>query len=179
MGVAVQYNDEHSPGTTKRRTTIRVKKNALHDELHIPRGQKIGRQRLEAAKAEGERTGNGKEVQRATFALNMNDNGDHGVVSSMSKDYEQDGHTSITVKHGRRRRKKKKGEGDVFLSDSRRTSHLVLPDRVARNFKIGDRVGAGLIHMSGPQTDEMEPDDDSDDDPAAGLRAAQRDIARY
>lgn len=44
-----------------------VKKGALHAEMGIPQGEKIGKDRLEAAKASGDPV----KAKRANFALNM------------------------------------------------------------------------------------------------------------
>lgn len=45
-----------------------IKKGALHKEMGIPQGQKIGKKRLESAK----HSSSPKERKRANFALNMN-----------------------------------------------------------------------------------------------------------
>lgn len=44
-----------------------VKKGALHAEMGVPQGQKIGKPALEQAKASGDPT----KAKRANFALNM------------------------------------------------------------------------------------------------------------
>lgn len=44
-----------------------IKKGALHDQMGIPQGEKIGKARLEAAKD----SGNPMKAKRANFALNM------------------------------------------------------------------------------------------------------------
>lgn len=46
----------------------KVKKGALHKELHIPQGEKIGKSRLEELK----HSTNPKLRKRANFALNFN-----------------------------------------------------------------------------------------------------------
>lgn len=54
---------------TKRRRKIGpIKKNALHRQMGVPKGQKIGKKRLrQAAKSP-----NKLKAKRARFALNMN-----------------------------------------------------------------------------------------------------------
>ena len=53
--------------TKKKYKEIKVKKGALHKEMGIPEGEKIGKEKLEEAKENG----SSKEKKRANFALNF------------------------------------------------------------------------------------------------------------
>lgn len=53
-----------------------VKKGALHAQLGIPQGKKIGKDRLEAAKDSGDPV----KAKRANFALNMAYSGGGSVL---------------------------------------------------------------------------------------------------
>lgn len=55
-----------------------IKKGALHAQMGIPQGEKIGKSRLEAAK----NSGDPQKAKRANFALNMAYSGG-GVVAGV------------------------------------------------------------------------------------------------
>lgn len=161
----------------------KVKRNALHDELGIPHGQKIGEKRLEAAKAEGEREHNPTLVKRAQFALNFNDHGHHGHVVAIRAHHSRANYMTLEVAHGKRsKRKDEKGNTMTSEYDDRPTSSLVIPKSQAKHFRIGQKVGVGAVPLEGPDTDEMTDSDDGDDDgdidtikrsAARGLQAAR------
>lgn len=48
-----------------------IKRGALHKELGVPEGEKIGEKRLNAAKANAKKTGDTKEMKRVVFAENF------------------------------------------------------------------------------------------------------------
>lgn len=50
------------------------KRGALHQELGVPAGQKIGKSKLEAAKRRAAATGSTTLAKRVQFALNFNKN---------------------------------------------------------------------------------------------------------
>lgn len=65
------FDDEQDAKTKRRKPMkIHVKKGALHKELGIAQGKKIGTGKLEAVKASAKKSGNSTLVKRATFALN-------------------------------------------------------------------------------------------------------------
>lgn len=57
-----------------------IKKGALHAEMGIPQGEKIGKKRLESAK----HSGNPVEAKRANFALNMNRKATGGTIDKLA-----------------------------------------------------------------------------------------------
>lgn len=71
MQINNQKNVEHEQAKASKRKIGPVKKGALHSELHIPQGQKIGRSRLESEKAIAKKEGNTTLEKRVDFALNM------------------------------------------------------------------------------------------------------------
>ena len=151
-----------------------IEQGALHRELGIPQKEKIGEKRLEAAKAEGERTHNAKEVERANFALNFNDHGHHGEVISVRAHHSKPDYMTVEVAHGKRKKEKplKKG-GIVDDYDYRPTSSLVLPKKQGMAYHVGQKVGVGMVPMSGEETDEM-PGASDPDDQTAEYRSMQR-----
>ena len=135
----------------------------LHKELGIPQGEKIGDARLEAAKARAKRTHNTALMKRATFALNFNDHGHHGYVVSIRQHHSRPDYMNLEVAHGRRSSRNPDGSPRTDSYDDRPTSNLVMPSRMARHFRIGQRVGVGAVPIEGPENDDMSTDDDADD----------------
>lgn len=58
-----------------KRVEFHLKKGALHSELHVAQGKKIGVKKLEHEKAVAKKTGNVTLEKRVQFALNF---GHHG-----------------------------------------------------------------------------------------------------
>lgn len=87
-GVKLGQNaSSNSTGTPSIRSTFKkggkigpIKKGALHAEMGIPQGEKIGRKRLEAAKHSSSPT----ERKRANFALNMNRKATGGTIDKLA-----------------------------------------------------------------------------------------------
>lgn len=128
----------------------------LHDDLGIPRGEKIPRARLEEAK----RSSDPAVRKRANFALNFNHNGHHGEVVSIGAHHSDPKFARIEIAHGKKKKPKK---GQISYYDDRPTSSVVVPADQAESYPVGQRVGVGAMPLDDDDDMGNENDDDADD----------------
>lgn len=124
-------------------------KGLLHQDLGIPQGQPIPKEKLEAAKDSPKIA----VRKRANFAINFNAEGHHGVVDNISMTH--DGKFArVSVKHTHPGKKKRNGVHSPY--DYEHSSTVVMRAKHAKKLKIGQKVGVGAIALPDGEPDDAE-----------------------
>jgi len=157
----------------------------LHDDLGIPRDQKIPY----ADKVKAAHSSNPAEAKRGQFALNFNDAGHHGEVVGISKEYSRHhgkDYVEVTVAHGKRTTHNTDGTANHY--DDRPKSRVLLPKGhpALSGLTVGQKGGVGVSPLydgsngdTGSGSAEAGPggegDEDSPDTPGEGYEKLDTD----
>lgn len=168
--------------------TIRIKpshRGLLHDDLGVPRGQKIPRSLIEQAL----RSNDPAVRTRARFAMNAR-GFDHsttpttstqsthmkrrrrshrGEVTAIAAHHSNPNFMRVDVAHGKRSAKSKD-------YDDRPSSSIIIPKHHAKHYRVGDRLNVGLMHsgMNGGGMDDESAEPMMDDEGAEGEDSFQK-----